>query len=423
MGAARPAKKAAKKAARKGEPRLQIVKGTVAEARKLVEQAVPAAKEKKAKGGKKGKADKAEKNAKPVRKQQRTKLAAPKEVDASTATYLRLLGEQKGDNNEFTFFGDELAHLAAVTEFIPTGLLALDKAFGGWPVGRVVEIAAWESVGKSTLIDQSIGYNQYTQAVVTALLETEMTRDIAYSRRLGLVPEQLIVSKLKSLQGVFTQAERLLDAHDFVCFTLEQRNAKPPPMLLAWDALGATASREELEGEADDKHVGVAARILRQNFRRLLMRVHEARTTFLIANHFYQNIGPFGGLSTYGGGAMRLYPSLRLFLSRKESIKLGEQIVGHEVEVQVKKTKICDPITKPIKLGLLYGAGFDNSYTLFDWGLETGRIVREGNQYVMAREGYRLERKFLGLGQLLRNDVELYGRWVREYRGENTAAA
>ena len=53
-------------------------------------------------------------------------------------------------DEDFAMFSDPLAWTSPVEEWLSTGILALDRLTGGGlPVGRIIELAAWESVGKA----------------------------------------------------------------------------------------------------------------------------------------------------------------------------------------------------------------------------------------------------------------------------------
>ena len=304
-------------------------------------------------------------------------------------------------------------------EWLSTGNLALDRLTGGgWPVGRLSELAAWEGVGKSTLLDQSIAMAQRGGAIV-ALIETERARDLDYSRRLGVVAEDLIVAEAGTLEEIFNKTDHILDVHEAKAKALRATKRQVPPLFLVCDSLGGTPSAEELKGDAEDKHVGVAARVIRQSFRRLVQRIADARCAFVFSNHLYQTIGQGGRLVSSGGGGVRYYPSLRVWLSKKEQLKVGNDVVGQMVEAKLKKTRLTAP-RPPAELALLYGAGFDNAWTLYDWARERKQITMNGSWSVFQREGMadpiRFQRSFLEFGQLLASNPDLYRTIVEEYR-------
>ncbi len=150
------------------------------------------------------------------------------------------------------------------------------------------------------------------------------------------------------------------------------------------------------------------------------------RITLVYANHFYTKIGGFGGLSAYGGKGPRYYTSLRLWLSRTGNLKIGDNIVGHEIEAKLRKSKVGPP-RPPVVLGLVHTGGIANSYTLFEWGLKHG-IGGEypDHRWILARGSHRylvvpgdeprhITGGFIGLGEMLTEHHDLYEKFAAAF--------
>jgi protein RecA len=381
-----------------------------------------------AKKAKKKASKKAPKKApKPVKEKKPTKVVVPTALD-----YLKDLRSMKGVSEEdFAFFADPVAWASSVTEWIPTGSLAIDRLIGGgYPVGRAVEIAAWESVGKSTLIDQSIAMAQ-SLGHVCILIDTEQARDEKYTARLGVDLDKLIVHKAETIEDAFIGIDRALALQEAHFHKLAAKNLKPPVLMVFWDSLGGTPTRAEYKGGADDKHMTEAARNIRMNMRRLSQRIAQTRSVLVIANHFYETMaGGYGAkLKSYGGGGIRYHTSVRIWLSRISVLKAGANIVGHIIEAKLKKTKVNKP-RPPAQLGLINGAGIHNAWTLFEWGKSHG--VQEGHVWVqqqgqwyyliLPHGGYEVfQRSFLGFAEVLVAKPEVYAQMAAQYMAEDIA--
>jgi recombination protein RecA len=275
----------------------------------------------------------------------------------------------------------------------------------------------------STLVDQSMAQVQ-RMGGIAALIDSETARDEGYTATLGVDIDELIVHPATTIEEVFDGVDMLLDLQEKV---YRDTKGNPPIMLIVWDAIGGTQTEAEKKGKPDDSHVGVAARNIKQNFRRICLRLAKLRATLLCCNHFYQQIGGFGGLSSYGGSGIRYFSSLRIWLTRGETIKVGDVAVGHGVKAKIKKTRIGKPLP-PVEAGLIWGSGFDNAYTLFTWGLTAGVneahrwIVRHGSWYYLMRpdgthEGF--QRGFAGLGAILQEHPAIYAQMAEQYlRGD-----
>ncbi len=91
-------------------------------------------------------------------------------------------------------FGDQA--FTEGLEVIPTGCLSLDIAVGvfGYPRGRVVEIYGPESSGKTTLALHAVAEAQKLGGVC-AFIDAEHAMDPAYTKRLGVDLDQLLISQ------------------------------------------------------------------------------------------------------------------------------------------------------------------------------------------------------------------------------------
>lgn len=337
------------------------------------------------------------------------------------------------DKSDFTLFGDPLAHIAPVTEWIPTGILGIDGMTaaldhqGGWPEGRVIEIASAENVGKSTLLDQSIAQHQRAGGIA-CLLDTERARDTKYMQALGVDLDNLIIADGDSIEDAFHVIESMLQVQEENTKLLARSKRRSPPMLIVWDSVGGTATIAEQEASSADVQVASAAKVIRRNMRRLVSRLPAARTTLLLANQLYQGIGAFSPTRSYGGGGIRYAASLRYWLYRGDSIKKGNTVVGHEIKVTMKKTRVCSP-RAAIKLGLIYGAGVHNAWSLFDWGKKTAPvgvgklenwIVKSGNLFALVDPAdpsnpIKFHSQSLGLADLLAKRPDLYQTMASQY--------
>jgi recombination protein RecA len=350
-----------------------------------------------------------------------TKKRKPKSgaKPASPLEFLKGLKGTAGEDTGFRFLSDSLFMQAR--ERLPTGVLALDKlSGGGWPVGALVEVAAWEGVGKSTLLDQSMAEVQRVDGTA-AVIDTEGARDLGYMAILGVDPEKVIHMSAYTIEECFTRIDEILNRQE------EYVRAGRPlaPLFIVWDSVGGTPAKAESEGATDANHMAVGAKRIKQNLRRIMLRLPDLRACLVVTNHFYKELGPFGGLQTPGGSGLRYFPHLRVRLMRKGQIKTGLRLIGHEVECQVKKTRL-GPMPPPTKAGLIYGSGFDNSFTLFDWALEHGDgdghkwVTQRGAWYSLVEPGQEpvtFQHGFVGFGALMNERPELYQKLVAGYLG------
>lgn len=358
-------------------------------------------------------------------------LAYLKELNALKKTDALKEFRKKGlAASDFGVLADAL--FGRVDQWASTGVLGLDKLMGGgWPMGRISEVCAWESVGKSTLLDQTMARAQ-PAGIVCALVDSEQARETAYTERLGVDVKRVTLAEADDIEDGFVQVDKIISVQErrraeiARAKTKEGRAGQVAPVLILWDSIGGTPARAELEGAPDEAHVAAAARVINLDFRRIIARLAKNRVTIVFSNHFYKQIGGLAGghLTAYGGKAVRYYPSIRLWMSRTGPLKIGSdekgRIVGHTVEAKLRKTKV-GRWKPPIELGFVEGAGFDNAYTLYEWGRKHGvGAAYPDHRYIAERGRYKylsipgqseevpFEDGFLGLGRLLAEKPEHY---------------
>lgn len=359
------------------------------------------------------------------------KAKKPKIPDASDylADLIKLRG--KNEPEDFAFFEDAL--FGEPKERLPTGILELDKfTGGGYPIGRMIEVAGWEGAGKSTLIDQGIAQCQ-KMGGIAHLIDNCEGRDVGYTQKLGVDTSKLITDEIETLEEGFAGIDKILTVQERREAELREANIEPPLVLIAWDSLGGTPSEEEFTGAADDDHVATGARVIGLNFKRILSRLAKLRVVFIFTNHFYKTIGQ--GVSTlvsYGGKGPRYYTSLRLWIRRTNEIKVGGRVAGFEVEAKLKKTKV-GPYRPPVTLGLVHSCGIDNSYSLFRWGKDHGIggdypkhrwIEQQAAWCYLVPPGYEtitFQNSFIGLGEVLAENPEIYRDFIAAFMADGNA--
>lgn len=312
---------------------------------------------------------------------------------------------------------------------VSTGSLALDsvlrnpmepKEQAGIPLGRVTEMYGPPFIGKSTLLDHILA-NVQKIGGVAVLADTEISRDRHYTQRLGVD-----LTKLQYLEFERDQMylENVIQA---IYGAIDFWGDKHPetPVVIGLDALGGTATHEELEkGMATgEKKVqpGLAARVMHQAARLLPRRLAGRRIGLVILNHEYEKIGGFGGgfgqgprRETYGGSGVRHVGSTRLQLySGGVYIKRSDgTYLGKEVGVKLVKNRLGDSQCE-VRVPILNGMGVENVYTLFEDLRDAKIIATSGAWSAINLDGQVL--KFMGWSGLkdrCKEDPTLFDRLV-----------
>ena len=256
-----------------------------------------------------------------------------------------------------------------VLEVIPTGSVALDIALGigGLPRGRIVEIYGPESSGKTTVALHAIA-NAQKNGGIAAFIDAEHALDPEYAKKLGVDIDALLVSQPDT-------GEQALEIMDM----LVRSGALD---IIVIDSVAALTPRAEIEGEMGDSHMGLQARLMSQELRKITGALNQSKTTAIFINQLRDKIGVFFGTpeTTTGGKALKFYASVRMDVRRIETLKDGQDAVGNRTRVKVVKNKMAPPF-KQAEFDIIYGVGISREGSLIDLGVEVGIVKKSGAWY------------------------------------------
>lgn len=217
---------------------------------------------------------------------------------------------------------------------ISSGSLAIDEVLGvgGLPRGRIVEMYGPESSGETTVALHAVAMVQQ-HGGTAAYIDAENAMDPKYAT--ALVPQA------------------------------------------------------EIDGDMDDAHVGLQARLMSQALRKLSGNISKTKTIAVFINQIREKVGiVFGNPEiTPGGRALKFYATVRLEIRRSEQVKNGAEIVGNRTKIKVVKNKVAPPFKVAI-VDIMYGRGISQSGELVDMAVEKDIVEKSGSWY--AYQGERI---------------------------------
>lgn len=254
-------------------------------------------------------------------------------------------------------------------DVIPTGSISLDLALGvgGVPRGRVVEVYGPESSGKTTLALHLVAEVQ-KKGGIAAYVDAEHALDPEYAQKIGVKVKDLLISQPDHGEQALEIVETLVRSGGID--------------LVVVDSVAALTPRAEIEGEMDQQHMGLQARLMSHALRKLTGIVSKTNTTLLFINQIRHKIGiMFGNPETTTGGlALKFYSSVRIEIRRAAQIQSGEKIIGNRTKVKIVKNKVAPPF-KTAEFDILYNEGISRLADLVNTGVTLGVVAKSGSWY------------------------------------------
>lgn len=260
---------------------------------------------------------------------------------------------------------------------IPTGALTLDHALGigGLPKGRIVEIYGPESSGKSTIALTTVAKAQQ-MGVTCAYIDAEHSLDPVYMKEVGIDLDNLLLAQPDHGEQGLDIADKLLRTGEIG--------------LIVIDSVAALVPKAELDGEMEQAHMGLQARMMAKALRKMTGLAAQHNTLIIFINQLRNKIGVMFGNpeTTPGGMSLKFYSSVRIDVRKREDLKDKQgNSVGIGVKAKIIKNKMAPPM-KIVEFNILYAKGIDEYGCLFDVAIAKGILSQKGAWVYLGDENY-----------------------------------
>jgi recombination protein RecA len=273
-----------------------------------------------------------------------------------------------------------------VKDWISSGCDMLDlamsnRAHGGFPVGKIVELIGLEGSGKSALAISALA-NTQKKGGIAVLIDTESAATEEFFIALGLDSKKLIYLQLEAIEDIYSAVERIIET--------TRRSGKDRPVTIVIDSIMGASTKAELEATYDRQGYATGKSLINSiAMRKITNLIAKEKILLIGTNQLRANVGGFGQAdpwTTSGGKAWAFHASLRIRLKTMGQIggtaENGiDTVIGRKVRAQIIKNRLGPPL-RCVDFNILFSSGIDN-YGSWIQMLELMKAVKkEGLSYV-----------------------------------------
>jgi len=253
---------------------------------------------------------------------------------------------------------------------IPTDIETINEilfACGGLPLGKVIELYAKESVGKSTFAYWLAGQVQKRDGIV-ALFDAEGAYVPEYGAGCGIDNDKLILPEFNHGEEALSQMKMLL-ATGSVDLIIADAMPAFQPLINVDQVVGEKRTMNkslarakmytdffnDLMGGFRIKRKGKNEKYIKNSAGKEKHKVYETNTSFIFINHAKDRVGVVYGERTYtpGGDSINFASSLRFGMVKKKKVQKEKKVRGEKVKIlQYKLVRI---VAAKNKLGIPFG--------------------------------------------------------------------
>lgn len=306
-------------------------------------------------------------------------------------------------------------------DIIPTTSPSLDRALGvgGWPRGRIIQLAGQPSSGKTLLSLLAIAeWQRQDSENCAAFLDAEYTYDPEWAEALGVDNSRLLLVKDNSGVNLFTglvgrvkenkNTKKRTKIPGLLDFIREGKvmKAKHPQTdeiisincgkmgVIVLDSVAAVNTPTEEVSAVGKQNMALMGRFLSVELKKLTPQIAHANVAFMAINQIRTSPGVMFGdpTTTSGGNAWKHACSVMVMLAQLSArdTKIyddNDEQIGGRIRVKIAKNKVARPF-KQAEYNLRFDRGVvDKAEELLDVGVLTGLFERPNTRsYIINGE-------------------------------------
>lgn len=262
--------------------------------------------------------------------------------------------------------------------------------FKGIPLeGKFTMIAGESGSGKSYVASGNVIKDAQEQGIFVVLFDSENALDTAWLHQLGVDTSEDKLLKVNASM-IDDVTKFIMDfVKDYKISYADAAREDKPKILFVVDSLGMLLTpTDKAQAEAGDMKgdMGRKAKQLTAMCRNLVAVIASENIGLVATNHVYASGDQYNPDDIIAGGKMIEFASSIIVSMNKRKLKEDEEgnklkvVQGIRSAVQVRKSRYNQPFQK-IEVRIPYTTGMDPFSGLFDFFLNKGVLVKEGNRY------------------------------------------
>ncbi|MCK5537939.1 MAG: hypothetical protein KAI79_14020 [Bacteroidales bacterium] len=257
--------------------------------------------------------------------------------------------------------------------FISTGSLSLNLLFsgrlnGGIPMGKISQIAAPSSLGKS-MIGLKLAKNcqQIDKDWIVVYIDTEEAYDANFAESMGIDPDRVLVIHSNRIEQVQNQIMTLVDE-----LTPEERKK----ILIVIDSWGGLVTSKTFDDALSGKDVKDMTTSQKKNS--LARLINGLGVTIFVVNHVYDSFNMYDPLEIPGGRGIYFASSSIVLGTSKAKAKdtqSSTDVIGASILATTKKGRFAKELSK-LRFLIKYDGGIHPAYGILDDACEFGFVIK-----------------------------------------------